>query len=168
MTAIEFNQHVLSFSDKLKYFALSLTADRDDADDLFQETYLRAFKYREKMTDYRNVKAWIYTIMRNIFINEYRRKFKSSASVTYTDDPYQLDLHNEKYKVSGDVEFSVKEIEKVINELDEEYRIPFMMHVEGYKYKEIAEENNLMIGTVKSRIFNARQKLMDSLADFRL
>ena len=167
MTAIEFNNHVLSFSERLKYFALSLTANKDDADDLFQETYLRAFRYREKMTDQRNVKAWIYTIMRNIFINEYRRKFKSSASISYTDDPYQLDNDKSRYTVAGDEEFSVKEIEKVINELDEEYRIPFMMHLQGYKYKEIADENNLLMGTVKSRIFNARQKLMVSLSEYQ-
>jgi len=167
MTAIEFNQHILSFSDKLKYFALSLTSDKDDANDLFQETYLRAFKYREKMTDYRNLKAWIYTIMRNIFINEYRRKYKSSAEMTYVDDPYQLDANNSRYVVAGDIELSVKEIEKVINELEDEFRIPFTMHMMGYKYNEIADKNNLLIGTVKSRIFNARQKMMSSLTDFR-
>ncbi|MFC2114694.1 RNA polymerase sigma factor [Bacteroidota bacterium] len=167
MTTIEFNTHMLSFSEKLKYFALSLTSDKDDADDLFQETYLKAFSYKERISDYNNLKAWIYTIMKNTFINQYRRTYKSSTRIQNSDNPYEIENSSKKYVVAPDVELSVKEIKAVIDHLDDEYRIPFQMYLDGFKYKEIADEADLHMGTVKSRIFHARQKLMNSLSDYR-
>ena len=166
MTAIEFNSHMLSFSEKLKYFALSLTSNKDDADDLFQETYLKAFTYKERMKDYNNLKAWIYTIMKNTFINQYRRIHKSSTKISYSDEPFKMENASQKYVVAPDVELSVKEIKEVIDQLDDQFKIPFSMYVDGFKYHEIAEENGIFIGTVKSRIFHARKKLMENLSAY--
>ena len=167
MTAVEFNTQMLSLNDRLNYFALSLTANKDDAEDLLQETYLKALRNREKFKEQINFKAWIYTIMKNIFINTYRRTYKSNTKIDSTDDPYQLDSSREKYVIPPDVEFNAKEINRIIESLSDDFRIPFRMHYEGFKYKEIADELDLNIGTVKSRIFHARKKLMGMMQDYR-
>lgn len=167
MTTLEFTNQILQFQEKLSYFAISLTSDKDDADDLIQETYLKALSNKDKYSDQTNLKAWVYTIMKNTFINNYRRNYKSSARINSTDDPYQLDTSRDKYIVQPDSKYSEKEIMNVIDKLDDDYRLPFKMHLAGYKYKEISDELGLLIGTVKSRIFHARRKLMDELRDFR-
>lgn len=166
MTAKEFNHYILSFQDQLKYFALSLTSNHDDANDLFQETYLKALVNREKLSNHDNLKAWLYTIMRNIFINNYRRTFKSNVKIEKTEEPFCAGLPESENMINGDAEFSYNEIESVIDRLQPELRETFRMYVAGYKYKEIAEEQDIVIGTVKSRIFNARQRLMTDLKDY--
>lgn len=169
MTTIEFNHQLVNLSDPLNYFALKLTSDKDDAEDLLQETFLKALNNRDKYQDGTNFKAWLYTIMRNIFINSYRRTYKSKAKIDLTDQPYQFNQTNEigKYSVAPDVEFNTNEINKIIDELNDEFKFPFKMHFEGFKYKEIACELDLNIGTVKSRIFHARKKLMTELSEHK-
>ena len=88
MTAIEFNNQLLSFQNPLKYFALKLTADNEDAEDLLQETFLKALKYKNKFEDKTNLKAWLYTIMKNTFINNYRRAVRKRTIIDNTDDDY--------------------------------------------------------------------------------
>ena len=169
MTTLEFNNQMLHHHERLNYFALSLTSDKDNADDLLQETYLKALLNKDRYQDNTNFKAWIYTIMKNIFINSYRRAYKSSAKMNSTDDPYKLNgsIEMSKYTIAPDTEFNIKEINKIIDALTEEFRIPFRMHYEGYKYKEISEELGLNIGTVKSRIFHARKRLMDTMEEYK-
>ena len=166
MTAIEFNYQLTSLSDNLEKFALSLTSNLDDAKDLLQETFLKAISYRDKFSDNTNLKAWTYTIMKNTFINNYRKAVKANTTFDNTKDLYYLNMHNNSGLDNPDISYSTKEIEKKIELLDSEYKIPFRMHVQGFKYKEISEELNLKIGTVKSRIFFARKKLMGSLNDY--
>jgi len=166
MTTIEFNKHILSYSENLRSYALSLTANQDDAKDLYQETYLKALLNREKVEDHSNLKAWVYTIMRNIFINNYRRSYKSSVRIDNAESPYEMESASKDMAIPGDSEFSYNEIKRVINNLQTEYRNPFQMYVDGYKYKEIADEQDILLGTVKSRIFNARQQLMEQLKDY--
>jgi RNA polymerase sigma factor (sigma-70 family) len=164
MTAIEFNHHIIGYENKMQRFAYSLVLDKDEANDLVQETFLKALLYREKLSDYSNLRVWIMTIMRNIFINNYRRTNKGR------------DIINEKVAISKDLEhgfestdsyFSQNEINKAFDQLTDDLKEPFLKFVDGFKYREIADETGLNIGTVKSRIHTARQQLMQSLKDFK-
>ena len=163
MTAIEFNYQLTSLSDSLERFAYSLTTNREDARDLLQETFVKAISYRDKYADDTNLKAWTFTIMKNTFINNYRRTVKANTTFDHTDDLYYLNMRREPSVEGPETTLSAKEIESHIERLDDEFKVPFRMHLQGYKYKEIADNLGLKIGTVKSRIFFTRKKLMDSL-----
>jgi RNA polymerase sigma factor (sigma-70 family) len=167
MSNKEFNNELLSLKQPLEYFALSLTRDNDDAQDLVQDTFVKAITYKEKFEEQTNLKAWLYTIMKNTFINNYRRAAKANTIIDSTDDLYFLNLSKKSEADSPEAIYGEKEINKKVNALEAEYRVPFMMHFKGFKYKEIADELNLPIGTVKSRIFLARKKLMDVLKDYK-
>lgn len=166
MTAIEFNNALINMEDSLERFAMSLTSNREEAKDLLQETYLKALTYREKFVEFTNLKAWAYTIMKNTFINNYRKAMRENTTVDNTKDLYYLNNSKESHLVKPDSEFQLKEIRKAIEGLDDDFKVPFKMHTEGYKYKEIADKLDLKIGTVKSRIFFTRKKLMESLKDY--
>jgi RNA polymerase sigma-70 factor, ECF subfamily len=168
MTAMEFNYQLTNLSVNLQRFALSLTSNSEDAKDLLQETFAKAITYRDKFEDNTNLKAWTFTIMKNTFINNYRRNAKAHTTFDTTDDLYYLNLKNESVSETPDMEYSVKEIQKKIEELSDEFRMPFVMHTQGYKYKEIADKLHLKIGTVKSRIFFTRKKLMEKLQGYDL
>ena len=167
MTAIEFNHQLVNLEKNLERFAYSLTANQEDARDLVQETFLKALTYREQFTDQSNLKAWTFTILKNTFINNYRKGVKQNTTFDNTKDLYFLNKSEESESTKPDSEISFKEITKKVESLEDEFRIPFQMHTLGYKYKEIAEEMNLNIGTVKSRIFFSRKKLMKSLEDYK-
>jgi RNA polymerase sigma factor (sigma-70 family) len=167
MTAIEFNHKLLSLKDNLQYFAYSLTANHEDANDLIQDTYLKAIVHKDKFDPATNLKAWIYTIMKNTFINKYRKDIKVNTIIDNTKDLYYLNNSGQSDIVTPDSKYNHTELVKVIDNLEDEHRIPFQMHFQGYKYKEIAEALNLSIGTVKSRIFFSRKKLMEKLRDFQ-
>ena len=166
MTQFEFNNSIIEMKTNLQRFAMSLTSDRDTALDLVQDTYLKAITYKEKFVDYTNLKAWVFTIMKNTFINNYRRNVKENTIIDGTQDLYYINQPHDKGFISPESKYSEKEIEMAIDSLSDDFRIPFRMHVEGYKYKEIADELGLKIGTVKSRIFFTRQKLMLLLKDY--
>ena len=163
MTAIEFNYQLTNLSDSLERFALSLTSNREDARDLLQETFVKAISFRDKFADDTNLKAWTFTIMKNTFINNYRKAVKANTTFDSTDDLYYLNLSRESPVESPESVVSKQEIEYHIERLEEEFKVPFKMHLQGYKYKEIADILGLKIGTVKSRIFFTRKKLMESL-----
>lgn len=167
MSTVEFNKQMLSFKTPLKYFAISLTSDNDDADDLLQDTMLKALIYKDKYADSTNLKAWLYTIMKNTFINNYRRNSKTRQIIDKTKDLYFLNIPQSNAAVSPISQISEKDIKAQINTLEDDLKIPFVRYFEGYKYKEIADELHIPIGTVKSRIFLARKKLIVSLKDFR-
>ncbi len=163
MTALEFNHRLVSIEENLEKFALSLTMNKEDANDLTQETYLKALTNRNKFKDYINFKAWVFTIMKNIFINEYRR---TQIKRKYNDSSKANELYKEKVEqVAPDASLNINEMNKKINQLDDHFKTPFKMYLSGYKYKEIADRMNLNIGTVKSRIFLTRKKLVESLAN---
>jgi len=166
MTANEFNTSLLEMKSNLQRFAMTLTSDRDNALDLVQDTYLKAITYKDKFVDYTNLKAWVFTIMKNTFINNYRRNIKENTIIDGTQDLYFLNQPHDKGFISPESIYAEGEIDKAIDSLDDEFKIPFRMHLDGYKYKEIAEELDLKIGTVKSRIFFTRQKLMLMLKDY--
>lgn len=166
MTAIEFNHQLLSFQNQLKFFALKLTTDNEDAEDLLQETFLKALKYKNKFQEETNLKAWLYTIMKNTFINNYRRNVRKRTIIDTTDDDYFVNSTKKVSPISPESSYNHLEIMKTVEELNDECRIPFQMHFDGYKYKEIADELGMPIGTVKSRIFLARKKLTEVLKDY--
>jgi RNA polymerase sigma-70 factor (ECF subfamily) len=166
MTTFEFNTSLIGMKPNLQRFAMSLTSDRDDALDLVQDTYLKAITYKDKFADYTNLKAWVFTIMKNTFINNYRRGMKENTIIDGTQDLYYINQPQDKGFISPESSYAENEIEKAIDSLEDEFRIPFRMHIDGFKYKEIGEELGLKIGTVKSRIFFTRQKLMLMLKDY--
>ncbi len=162
-----FRQRLLDLQDNMFNFAYILTSDREDARDLLQDTTLKVLDNQDKFTDNTNFKGWVFTVMRNIFINNYRKLVRNQTIVDKTEDLYHLNLPQESGFDTPDGTFNVKEITKAINSFSDEYRIPFIMHIAGYKYNEIAHTMNLPLGTVKSRIFFARQKLQAMLKEFR-
>jgi RNA polymerase sigma-70 factor (ECF subfamily) len=167
MSTTEFNTQVIGYSKQLKYFALNLTADYEEAQDLLQETLLKAIKHSHKFTAATNLKAWLYTIMKNIFINNYRKAVKTRTVIDRTKELHYLNVPQAAGPRVTESHMNELEIRKAICHLEEEYKIPFEMYIDGFKYKEIAEHLDLPIGTIKSRIFLARQELMQALKDFK-
>ena len=157
----------MALQDNMLNFAFMLTSNRDDAYDLLQDTTLKALDNQDKYADNTNFKGWVFTIMRNIFINNYRRQVRAATVVDTTENLYLLNLSQDSGLESPEGTFGAREITEAINEFADEYRIPFSMHVAGYKYNEIAEKMHLPLGTVKSRIFLARKRLQERFADYR-
>ena len=162
-----FQERLTGLQSNLLNFAYMLTANSDDANDLLQDTMLKALDNADKYTDNTNFKGWVFTIMRNIFINNYRRVVRSATVIDQTEDLYHLNISQDSGIDSPEESYSVQEISAAIEAFPEKYRVPFKMHVAGYKYDEIAEEMGLPLGTVKSRIFFARQELQVRFADYR-
>ena len=167
MNSTTFTQNLIAVQEELLRFAYKLTADREDANDLLQETSLKALDNEDKYTPDTNFKGWMYTLMRNIFINNYRKIVRDQTFVDTTDNLYHLNQPRDEAYESTERAYDLKEMHRVVNSLPREYRIPFSMHISGFKYREIAERLNLPLGTVKSRIFFTRQKLQKELKDFR-
>ena len=167
MTLREFNHRILSLQDSLQYYAYSLTSSSDDADDLLQDTFFKALSNKEKFDPATNMKAWTYTIMKNTFINNYRKMKRSNTIIDNSQDLYYINSSQKSTSINPHSHFNHGEIMKAIRELEDNQRIPFEKHIEGFKYKEIAEELNLPIGTVKSRIFLTRKKLSRKLKDYQ-
>lgn len=140
-------------------FALKLTGDASDADDLFQETLVRIFLNKNRFEENSNFKAWAITIMRNTFINEYRKKARRRTIINQPPTKSFLN-RNAKIVNMGENNLACEDLYGMIDALSPKYRIPFNMVYEGYKYDEIADMMNLPIGTIKSRVFFARKKLM--------
>ncbi len=166
MTQIQFNNALLGLNDRLHYYALSLTTNSERADDLLQETFLKALTYRDKFRPDTNFKAWMYTIMKNTFINDYRRSVKTKKKFDGTSNDFHLIFSRDKLHPAPDSVYSAKEIHQNIDGLEKEYKVPFTMFLDGYKYKEIADKLELPLGTVKSRIFFTRKKLVKSLKEY--
>ncbi len=166
MTVIEFNYQLINLETKLGYFAKSLTLNSESAKDLLQETMLKAISNRDKFQGDKNLKAWVFTIMKNTFINNYRRTIRVSTIIDSTDNLYYLNLNVGSSYQSPESQYNTLEIQKAIQELPDDYRIPFEMHVRGYKYKEIAEHLSQPLGSIKSKIIFARRRLMEKLKDY--
>ena len=162
-----FENNLLSLQDNMMSFALSLTTNKEAAEDLLQETTLRVLNNKDKYYENVNFKGWVFTIMHNIFVNNYRRIVRRKTIIDRTDNLYHLNLPQDSGFDTPDGAYTIKEINKAINSFTDEYKVPFSMHVSGYKYKEIAQHLGLPIGTVKSRIFFARKRLQKMLKDFR-
>lgn len=167
MNALQFQKKLLSLQENMMHFALSLTANRDDAQDLMQDTTLKVLDNQEKFVDNINFKGWVLTVMRNIFINNYHKVVRSQTVIDQGVDLYNLDVMNDSGFNTPEGTYQIQEITKAIGLLNKELRIPFSMYLSGYKYNEIAERLGLPLGTVKSRIFFARKELQKELKDLR-
>lgn len=167
MNASEFKSSLMDLQGNMLSFAYMLTSNRDDAYDLLQDTTVKALDNYEKYTENTNFKGWIFTIMRNIFINNYRRGARQSTLIDTTDNLYHLNLSQDSGIETPEGSYTISEITDAINEFSDEYRIPISMMVAGYKYTEIAEKLDLPLGTVKSRIFFARKRLQERFAEYR-
>ncbi len=166
MRDLNFEEKLLGLQGNMLNFAYSLTLNREEAKDLLQETTLKVLNNEEKFVDNTNFKGWVLTIMKNIFINNYRKIVRDQTIIDHTDNMYYLNIPKESGFDTPEGSYAIGEINKCINSFSDEYRVPFSMHVSGYKYHEIAEKMDLPIGTVKSRIFFARQRLQESLRDY--
>lgn len=161
MVNANFNSEIISLEPSLTRYAFSLTSNMEDAKDLVQETYFKALNNQDKFDEQTNIKAWMYTIMKNTFINDYRRRVKKQA--IFNKDVQEFVLISHPAETSPESDFNFRELTSMVNSLEPEFRIPFQMHDSGYKYQEIADELGLHLGTVKSRIHFSRQKLMEKI-----
>ena len=166
MTAIDFNQLLLNNTEFLKPFAVTLTRDNEVAKDLLQETMFRALANKEKYNVGTNIKAWLYTIMRNIFINNYRRKAKQNNIFDSTSNEFLINYNQVTISNAAEGALRMKDMQKAIYGLPEIFRNPFMLYFEGYKYHEIADLLKEPLGTIKSRIHFARKLLKEQLSQF--
>ena len=164
MNATEFRTQLLDQEAHLLRYARSLTTNTEDANDLLQETFLRALLFQSSYQAGTNLRAWVFTIMRHTFINHYRRNTRKNTAFDSTDN--QVLLNNRPSDYQTDELANYDEMSEAVEQLSDDFRIPFKMHTQGYKYREIADKLDLCIGTVKSRIFFSRQKLQQQLPGY--
>jgi len=164
MSVVEFEELLVDNSDFLKPFAINLTRDNEAAKDLYQETLYKALANQEKYNAGTNIKAWLFTIMRNIFINNYRRSAKQKT--VFDNSANDFLLNNNQVTVANVAESNIemKEIKKAIYNLPEIFKTPFSLYFDGYKYHEIAEALHEPLGTIKSRIHFARKLLKEQIS----
>lgn len=163
MDTLNFGEEIMQHETILRPFAFSLTKNREASEDLIQDTFYRALSNAEKFSEGTNVKAWLFTIMRNIFINDYRRKQKSHVITDSSENQFLLNSTKKIEKNEAERRFLSEEIEKALKDVSTDFTTPFLMYYQGYHYQEIAEHMNLPLGTVKSRIFFARKELQNRL-----
>lgn len=167
MTNQEFIQKTQELNNLLFAFALRLTRSRQDAEDLMQETAIKAYKYRHNFSEGTNFKSWISTIMRNTFINHYR-KAKTRRHLNQPADAVTENIEvNNVVANSGEQNLRMQEMKRMLNSIGDIYSVPFLMFYKGYEYQEIADQLNIPIGTVKSRIFSARVKMKQMIGERR-
>ena len=166
MASLEFNNMLISNSDFLKPFAINLTRDSEAAKDLYQETMFKALANQDKYSVGTNIKAWLFTIMRNIFINDYRRKAKQRTIFDNTPNDYLINLNQAAVSNAAESELRIKEIHQAIQELPEIFKTPFLLYFDGFKYHEIAHVLNEPLGTIKSRIHFARKLLKEQISRY--
>lgn len=166
MAVMNFTEKVVDYTNNLLPFAVNLTKDRESAHDLLQETVYRALTNEDKYKSGTNLKAWLFTIMRNIFINNYRKNQKRNTLIDTTESLYFINDAATTIENKAATNFVMEDLMRAVNNLSDDFRIPFVMHYEGFKYHEIADELNLPLGTVKSRIFFARKELKSNLKPY--
>jgi RNA polymerase sigma-70 factor (ECF subfamily) len=163
MNALQFQKNLLSIQENMMKFALLLTSNQDDAEDLLQETTLKVLDNKDKFVDNVNFKGWVFTVMRNIFINNYHKIIRTQIMIDQKQDIGCLNVIDESETGDIDHTFQLQAMTDAINKLSDELKYPFSMYLSGYKYAEIAKKLNVPLGTVKSRIFFARRELQKEL-----
>ncbi len=166
MSTVEFNRILLDNADFLKPFAVTLTKDQESAKDLLQETMYRALANEGKYNVGTNIKAWLYTIMRNIFINNYRRKARQSTVFDNSENDFLLNSRQHATDNAAEAGLRMKDIYRVVHNLPSIFKTPFLLYFEGFRYHEIAEMLHEPLGTVKSRIHFARRLLKAQIQRF--
>jgi RNA polymerase sigma-70 factor (ECF subfamily) len=168
MNALQFQKKLLSIQENMMNFALLLTSNQDDAQDLMQDTALKVLDNRDKFVDNVNFKGWVLTVMRNIFVNNYHKINRIQMSIIQKHEFDSLNIIDESGFGFVDHFFQLQEMSQAINQLSDELKHPLSMYLSGYKYFEIAEKLNIPLGTVKSRIFFARRALQRELKEHAL
>ena len=158
MSTQDFYTNIDNIYTPLQSFALGLTKNMNDARDLFQETIYKALKNKEKFRLGSNFKAWIMTLMRNTFINDYRRK-KRHATTSAPSDSFHFEANSNVVLNEGTSNLEMQELSTIMNSIEDKLRIPFQMYYDGLSYQEISDELSIPLGTIKSRIFFARKEL---------
>ncbi|NLR90000.1 MULTISPECIES: sigma-70 family RNA polymerase sigma factor [Flammeovirga] len=164
MTVIEFNHKLQYLIPALEPFAIKLTKDSANAKDLIQETMLKAFSNKDKFMAGTNMKAWVFTIMRNTFLTNYQKSARQKTFIDTSDNLHFINSTNVKHENSAYSKFAMDDINEAIENLDDTYSEPFMMYFRGFKYHEISDRLSIPIGTVKNRIFLARKELKQVLS----
>jgi len=167
MTTLEFSYSLSQMTKSLKPFAMKLTKDTDDANDLLQETLMKAYNNRDKFSEGTNLKAWLYTIMKNTFITNYQRMVRRGTFIDTTDNLHFINSSDTRIENSAAGNFALTDINEAIDNLEDVYKTPFMMYFRGFKYHEIAARLEIPIGTVKNRIHIARKQLKEKLRTYR-
>lgn len=167
MNKLEFNTLVIQQSESLKAYARNFTRDQDDANDLVQDTLLKAVTYFKNFKEGTNLKGWLYTIMKNTFINNYRRIVKTNSFITKEEEITSANLVVSATKNGGENKFVMEDINDALSSLSDDYYVPFTMYFEGYKYHEISDHLNIPIGTVKTRIHVARKVMKKTLSAYK-
>lgn len=158
-----FEGNLVALQNNMLSYALTLTANKETAEDLRQETNLRTLDNRNKFKNNQNFRGWVFTIMHNIFVNDYRKAVRQKTMLAR--DLYSLSLYQYSRTETPESVYSCVEITRIINSFKSEDRTPLWMHIFGYKYKEIAQIMKLPLGTVKSRIFFIRKKIRKNISD---
>ncbi len=164
MSALEFNYSLSLASKYLKPFAIRLTKNLEDANDLIQETLTKAFLNRDKFIDGTNFKAWLYTIMKNTFITNYQKMLRRNTFIDTTDNLFHINSSQYVALNSAESDFAQNDINKAIDNLEECLKTPFNLYYRGFKYEEISERLKIPLGTVKNRIHIARKELKSKLS----
>ncbi|MCX2575170.1 RNA polymerase sigma factor [Pedobacter sandarakinus] len=166
MTQLEFNNMVNSHSLSLRMHALNFTKDIEDANDLVQDTMLKAIRFYQNFEEGTNFKGWLFVIMKNTFINNYRKTAKTKTLITQDDEISSANLMYSSDTNSSVGKMIVDDIQKALSHLPEVYSVPFVKYFEGFKYHEIADELQIPLGTVKTRIHVAREMLKKYLKTY--
>jgi RNA polymerase sigma factor (sigma-70 family) len=166
MTTLEFSYKVAGLRPMLQTFTRRFTHNREESHDLVQDTIMKALMYKDKYRDDTNLKGWLFTIMRNTFINNYRKHQRERTSHDTTKELYFLNVKDTHTFNSPDSSYEYTDTWKKIEMVKDELLIPFKMHTSGYKYNEIADHLNIPIGTVKNRIFHARKEIQKHLQGY--
>ncbi len=162
---IDIDKKLVEYRSALVNFANSLTRNIDDANDLFQETAFKIIKNQDKYKIGTNFRAWSYTIMRNIFINDYRKKKRRNMVVDNTENDFYINSNQHAITNDGEHNLRYAELMGLVERLSPDFKDPFLMRYQGLKYDEIADELQLPLGTIKSRIHFARKKLKEMIEE---
>lgn len=164
MNSAAFKQSIAETTMSLKPLAYKLTRDSEQSDDLIQETVVKAISNSEKFTQGTNLKAWLYTIMKNTFITNYQRVVRRKTSTDGSENQFFLNSYSPDVENGAIDAFKREDIEKALSMIEDNYKVPFMLYFKGFKYHEIAEKLNVPIGTVKNRIHLCRKQLKEMLS----
>jgi|SRR5690606_5243304 len=168
MTKPEFNTLVVQHTESLRVHALQFTKDAEDANDLVQDTVLKAVMHYNRFREGTNLKGWLYTIMKNTFINNYRRTTKANIFITQSDEIPNQHLMYSSSENGGESSFVMEDIRAALKKLSTDYLVPFSLYFEGFKYHEISDQLKIPIGTVKTRIHIARKQMKSTLNAYKI
>jgi RNA polymerase sigma factor (sigma-70 family) len=167
MSVLNLDNEICKYRSSLEAFAFKFTGDVEDANDLVQDTILKAIRYMHLYKKETNLAGWLYIIMKNTFINNYRYNVRRRAVISSTDNLLMYQTQKNSAANVGENKFILKDIHTALATLEPEYSTPFLRYFEGYKYHEIAIEMDIPIGTVKTRIHIARQLLKSQLKMYK-